>query len=146
MNLLKILLLLGITVVIFPYLSADFSYTFQSEESNSSHIQLMGSFPYSYQITIHFLKDNYTYTHLHNGGSYPIVVTVEQQEQALTIGQLKQVNLSYNGVITTPDHRLKGDIQVTQTVTEQGTSTLKDIKEKIRKNTINTILEKIRNL
>lgn len=145
MNLIKLLFFLGIAIVVYSNLIADF-YVSNSKGEDSHHTNLRGRLPYGYQITIKFLEDNYTSIHQQNKGSYPILVTVKQKEQVLTVGQLKQVNMTYDGVISTTDNRLKGEVQVIRTVTARGTTTIKELKEGIRKQATEAIIEKINNL
>lgn len=147
MNFIKLSILLGISFAINLMISDSSKIWISNSHQNvNRNISINGELPNAYRVKILFHDDNYLHTHSFNGGVYQINVEVNGSTDYLSTRKLNQIDCNLNCSINSPNHSLSGNVNIKRTITVLGEKDESEMREMLRNNIVEIILQEIQKI
>jgi hypothetical protein len=149
MNFIKLFILLGISFAINLLISPSIDISIDDSHQHIVHnFNLKGELPDAYSVKILFQDDNYKHHHTVNGGYYQIDVHVKGETNFLSIGNVNQIdcNLNCNIYSYFANSNLFGNINIERTITVVGNKEESEMKEMLRNDIVDIILQQIQEI
>lgn len=143
MNLIKLVIIIGVVyalTALFP--GNQTAWRSSSKENISMEWNNSVPIPDAFKLIVRF-KDGSRHTHIQNNGTFPLHVFVTDRLNYISSGQLSKAEYVSECTIESINGNFSGNLHLQKTVTTMGSRSLSDLKQKLRKDLIKSIIKEL---